>query len=122
MINPYKLYGPFQGVIESIESQGVKGFVIKSKGTLFTGYDLPKRFVVGDKVTFRAMFNIALDRFVVDPDSVRRKRQPKPKIVILNKYTDSFGTLHVEFIGHDGERKYVYFDEGEHAQFERMKA
>lgn len=49
--------------------------------------------------------------------TTKEKKAKKPKIQIIDQSTDSFGTLHVRFIGHDGKLKTVSFDEGDHHAF-----
>lgn len=115
MINPNRSHGPLTGTVQSIDPSFMAKFVIECDGNTYHGYDLPKGIKVGDKVTFHVQFS-----YTVVKDSVRRKRKPKAKIQIISQHTDSFGTLYVKFIGHDGQLKEVYFDEGDHWMMQNL--
>lgn len=117
MINPWQTHGPMTGTVTRNDADHIAQCEIKSGGTTYSGYDMPKGIKVGEKVTFHVQFSIMSDRYTIVKGSVRRKRKPKPSIQVVDKYTDSFGTLHVKFIGHDGQLKQVYFDEGDHWMF-----
>jgi hypothetical protein len=72
MINPNKEYGPITGVV--LSRDGVAGkFIIEGANRCFDGWDLPKRFKEGDKVTFRIQFYITCDSFKVISETVRKK-------------------------------------------------
>lgn len=117
MINPNKEH-LLTGRVILNEVNGVRLGRIESGGHVYEGYNFSKALQAGELVTFRVNFNITADQYSVVRGSVRRKR--KPKIVVIDKRHDSFGTLHVKFLGHDGQIKQVSFDEGDWAQWDAM--
>ena len=117
MIDPNREHVLTGKVVKNEQGTIVNACVIESGGHTYHGYDMSARLQPGDLVTFRVQFSITQDRYMIVRGSVRRKR--KPKIVVIDRRTDSFGTLYVKFVGHDGQIKEVSFDEGDHESFNR---
>jgi hypothetical protein len=117
MINPNKEY-LLTGKVTLNEQDGIINLgAIEAGGHTYKGYDISAKLQIGDLVTFRVQYSITAQEYTIVKGSVRRKR--KPKIIVIDRRIDSFGTLYVKFLGHDGQIKEVSFDEGDWESFNR---
>ena len=70
MINPWKVHSA-RAVVAEIPKGLYQTYKVRlESGSLVEGYDLPKRFTVGDAVCIKASFSIMGDRYMIN--SIRK--------------------------------------------------
>lgn len=73
MIDPNNHYGPVKGTIKTAHGSAGLYTVYTKQGGDYLGYDLPKRFKLGDNVTIKLRYSITLDRFSIV--SIRKRNK-----------------------------------------------